>query len=126
MFVFVAVMIAGVGYAEIDDNRVLERRGEVVAAIVVHEETGRSPLIEVRFVTRDGRTVETTTENYQEAEVGKTIQLIYDPLDPTRLQSTDWGYDNRTPAIAFGGGALAALIVALSRFWSRPDEPPTA
>lgn len=125
MFVFVAVMLAGVGYAEVDDNRVLERRGEVVTATVVREEEGRAPLIEVRFVTRDGRTVETTTENYYEAEVGRPIQVIYDPMNPTRLQSTDWGYDYQTSVIVFGGGAVAALIVALFRCWSRPDEPST-
>lgn len=124
MFVFVAVMMAGVGYSEIADNLALERRGEVVVATVLHKETAprSGEPIDIRFVTKDGQTVETTTENYSEAEVGQRIQVVYDPMKPTRVQSADLEYDYREPAIVFGGGAVAGLVVSLFRFWSRPTE----
>ena len=124
MFVFVAVMLAGVGYSEIADNLALERRGEVSAATVLHKDTAprSGEPIDIRFVTKGGEIVETTTENYSVAEVGQRIQVVYDPMKPTRVQSADLGYDYQSTAIVFGGGALAGLLVALSRFWSRPPE----
>jgi Protein of unknown function (DUF3592) len=122
MFAFVAVALAGTGYAEIDDNHALQRRGVVTTATVLSKENDprAGAEIKLRFLRQDGRPIEVTTENYQEADVGQTIQVVYDPMDPARVQATDWGYDDRTPLLVFGGGSLVALGIGLSRFWSRP------
>ncbi|MEV0289716.1 MULTISPECIES: DUF3592 domain-containing protein [unclassified Kribbella] len=124
IFVFIAVLMAGVGYSEIQDELALERRGEVVTATVLHKETAprSGEPIDIRFVTKDGETVETTTENYSAAEVGQRIQVVYDPMKPTRVQSADLGYEYQSSVVVFGGGAVAILVVSLSRFWSRPTE----
>ncbi|MEU4608471.1 DUF3592 domain-containing protein [Kribbella sp. NPDC023972] len=113
-----AVLLAGAGYAEVEDMYWLQRRGEVVTATVVDEySSGRSgERIDVRFVTRDGRTVETDTSNYLDAEAGTTIQVIYDPVEPTRLQAADYGFDYWLPGVFFGSGSLLMLTIAVFRF----------
>jgi hypothetical protein len=123
IIVFVAVMLAGVGYAEAQDSYLLQRRGQVVNATVVHEthDDRAGSQVQVRFVTREGRTVKGETETDQTVEVGQTVQVVYDPHDPARMQAADEDLDYRTSIIVFGGGAFAMLIFSLSRFWSRPE-----
>ncbi|GAB2683773.1 DUF3592 domain-containing protein [Kribbella swartbergensis] len=118
MCVVAAVVLAGVGYSEIEDLYLLQRRGVVVEAKVVDEyQAGRSAeRIDVRFVTRDGLTVETSTSNYLEAETGKTIQVVYDPAEPTRLQAADYGFDYWLPGVFFGGSSLVMLTIGTFRF----------
>jgi len=69
----------------------------------------RNPRITVRFSTGDGDVVEADTANYKEpADPGDTVEIVYDPQDPYRLQAADWGYDYWLPAICLGGGVFVA------------------
>src|SRR5262245_55336378 len=115
-------MLAGVGYAEIDDNHALEQRGVVTSAAVVHkdDDARAGSSIKIRFRAQAGRTAEVAIDVQGDAEVGQTLEVVYDPTDPTRVHPTDQGYDDRTPLLVFGGASLAMLCVALTRFWSRP------
>jgi hypothetical protein len=122
MFVFVAVTMAGVGYAEIEDAYWLERRGEVVTATIVREDDPderAGSYVDVRFTTRTGRVVEAETEVDDEVEVGQTIQVVYDRENPLRMQTADSPLDYSLGFI-LAGGALVLLTASLTKFWSRP------
>jgi hypothetical protein len=122
-FLLFAIVLAGLGCSEIDDQHVFRQRGVVASGSVVdldHRWKG-SDTITVRFVTTDGRTVEAETSNYLEAQPGSTIDVIYDPKGPTRIQAADWGLDYWLPGVLWGGATLLFLIPAILRFWSRAD-----
>ena len=121
-WLFVAIILLGVCYAAAEDTYVLQHRGVVATGTVLHKNVPLkgSTSITVRFVTASGKTVKADTSNFVDAEVGQTIQVVYDPADPNRMQAADWGFDYWLPAI-FGGGVLAMLAAALFHFWHRPD-----
>jgi Protein of unknown function (DUF3592) len=121
-WLFVAIILLGVGYAEAEDTYVLQHRGVVATGTVLHKNVPLkgSTSITVRFVTAAGKTVKADTSNFLDAEVGQTIQVVYDPADPTRMQAADWGFDYWLPGIMFGG-ALAMVAAAIFHFWRRPD-----
>jgi hypothetical protein len=54
------------------------------------------------YTTLAGKKINNETSNYQQAEVGKPIQIVYDREDPERMQAADWGPDYLAPGI-FGG-----------------------
>ncbi|GAB3824054.1 DUF3592 domain-containing protein [Kribbella italica] len=87
----------------------LQHRGEVVPATVLHKTNGKNERIDVRYTTKAGETIEDSTTNFVDATVGGTIDVVYDPQEPTRMQATDWGYDYVLPGLvgAFGIGFLA-------------------
>ncbi|MGC4942508.1 hypothetical protein [Kribbella sp. DT2] len=86
----------------------LQTRGEVVPATVLDRSNGKNEHIEVRYTTKAGATIEDSTANFVDATVGGTIDVVYDPREPTRMQATDWGFDYVLPGIvgAFGVGFL--------------------
>jgi hypothetical protein len=87
---------------------------------VLHEETPwrGSSTITVRFVTSAGETVEGDTSNYLDAEVGKPIQVVYDPRMPGRMQAADWGFDYWLPGLWFAG-TVFFLFFAWRVLWPR-------
>jgi hypothetical protein len=101
------------------DIRTLSSRGVLTTAAVVGESHGRDPRITVRFTTAAGEVVQADTANYKEpADPGDTIEIVYDPQDPHRLQAADWGYDYWLPAICLGGGVLVgAYTYGVWRGW---------
>ncbi len=82
----------------------LQHRGEVVPATVLDMTDGKNERIKVRYTTKAGETIEDSTANFVDATVGGTIDVVYDPQEPTRMQATDWGFDYVLPGIvaAFG------------------------
>ncbi|MFI7064632.1 DUF3592 domain-containing protein [Kribbella sp. NPDC050124] len=119
MCLVAAVAVAGFGYGELEDLYWLQHRGEVVQATVLDEYGFRTARIEVRFVTRAGETVTGETANYVDAEVGRTIDVVYDREDPSRMQAADWGFDYWIPAAIFGAGTVLFLGYGLNRLWRR-------
>ncbi|WP_442913894.1 DUF3592 domain-containing protein [Kribbella sp. NBC_00382] len=65
----------------------------------------------VRYTTLDGRQIENDTTNYDDDHLGPTIDIIYDPKVPDRMQAANWGEDYATPSV-LGGFALIILIAA--------------
>src|SRR5207249_992167 len=84
---FAAIILAGVGYAEVEDTYLLEHRGVVATGTVLHKNVPLrgSTSITVRFVTTTGKTVKAETSNFEHAEVGQTIEVVYDPFAPSRM-----------------------------------------
>jgi hypothetical protein len=118
MCVVGAILVAVVGGAQLTDLYWLAQRGEVVTATVLDEENPvRGPSrITVRFVTQAGETVEGDTANYLDAEVGKTIQVVYDPRLPGRMQAADWGFDYWVPCLWLTG-TVVFLLFAWRELW---------
>ena len=121
MSLVAAIVVMGVGYVEISNLYLLKHRGEVVTATVLDESGGRKSRIQVRFVTLAGETVTGETANYKHAEVGETVQVVYDRADPGRMQAADWGFDYWIPGLILGGGAGFFLVYGILGLWSRPD-----
>ena len=115
-----AVVLAGIGAVQLSDLYSLDHGGVVTTATVLHEETpwrGAST-ITVRFVTSAGETVEGDTSNYLDAEVGKPIQVVYDPRMPGRMQAADWGFDYWVHGLWFAG-TVFLLFFAWRELWPR-------
>ena len=110
-----ACVFTAIGYFQIHDLYLLQHRGEVVSGTVLHESDGRTPYITVRYRTRAGETVTSDTSNYEDADPGDTIQVVYDPLDPTRMQAADWGFDYWIPGGILGVFVLVFLVVGVAR-----------
>ena len=119
MSLVAAVIFSGIGYAEISDLYLLKHRGEVVSATVLDESGGRNSHITVRYLTRAGQTVTGDTSNYFDGDVGETIQVVYDPEEPDRMQAADWGFDYWMPGVIFGIAIVVFLVFGLSQLWSR-------
>nr|WP_238355716.1 DUF3592 domain-containing protein [Kribbella sandramycini] len=115
---FVAFLAAAVGFGvvgavQIVDLYWLRERGEVVMGTVLEKSSGKSPSIEVRYVTGAGETIVEGTTNYEEAEVGQSIAVIYDPLEPRRMQAEDYGLSYWFPAVFLGVPTVGFLIGAV-------------
>src|SRR5436190_1067526 len=110
MCLVAAAIFSGLGYHEAHNLYLLKHRGEVVSATVLEESGGKSPHITVRYVTRSGETVTEDTSNYEDADPGETIQVVYDPEDPSRMQAADWGFDYWFPGIL---GLVAAVFLVV-------------
>ncbi|WP_410789891.1 DUF3592 domain-containing protein [Kribbella sp. C-35] len=111
-----AVVFVGILYFEVHDLYLLKHRGEVVSATVLDESNGKSSSITVRYRTLAGETVTEDTSNYEDADPGDTIQVVYDPKKPSRMQAADWGFDYWIPGVILGliaAGFLAYGIVGL-------------
>ncbi|MER7673376.1 DUF3592 domain-containing protein [Kitasatospora sp. NPDC096128] len=53
--------------------------------------------------------------------VGTTVDVIYDPSEPTHLEATsDLTLRRRLPAVMFGGGGVTALVVAAVALYGAP------
>lgn len=114
MCLVAAVIMGFVGYLILSDLYLLEHRGEVVSATVLDKYSdGGGSRIEVRFVTRTGETVLGDTTNYVDAEVGETIQIVYDRENPGRMQAADYGFDYWLPGGIFGGVAVFFIVWGL-------------
>ncbi|MEV6282493.1 DUF3592 domain-containing protein [Kribbella sp. NPDC051770] len=100
------------------DTYYLQQRGEIVPATVLSIGSGKSPEIEVRYVTKAGQTVEDGTRNYDEAATGGTIDVIYDPQDPKRMQAADYGFDYVLPGLT-GALGIGLLVYATTQFYRR-------
>jgi uncharacterized protein DUF3592 len=118
-----AVAVAGAVWA-LDTYR-LEQRGVVVTGTVLAEHrsnpSDRRPTrstIDVRYPTEGGRSVDKTTGNYRSAEVGKPIQVVYDPKKPSRMQAADYGFDYRKSGFVFAG-AFVIVAIGTFRLWPK-------
>ncbi|ONI78426.1 hypothetical protein BWI15_00690 [Kribbella sp. ALI-6-A] len=100
------------------DTYLLQHRGEVVPATVLDLSTGKNARIEVRYTTKAGQTVQDSTSNFDEATVGGTVEVVYDPEEPTRMQATDWGFDYVLPGL-LGAVGVAALAAGGNQFYRR-------
>ncbi|WP_133785149.1 DUF3592 domain-containing protein [Kribbella sp. VKM Ac-2571] len=113
-----AAVFIGVGYFEIHDLYLLKHRGEVVSGTVLEESGGRTEYITVKYRTLAGETVTEDTSNYEDADPGDTIQVVYDPKKPSRMQAADFGFDYWIPGVILGliaAGFLAYGIIGLWR-----------
>ncbi|TDD58273.1 hypothetical protein E1263_19860 [Kribbella antibiotica] len=115
-----AVVFGVIGYVQVEDLYWLRHRGEVVTGTVVDRAGGRSPWIEVRYVTRAGETVTERTSN-GDAELGRSIEVIYDREDPERMQANDWGLGYWFPALFFGAATAGFAIGAFVQLRPRRD-----
>ncbi|MFI6675519.1 DUF3592 domain-containing protein [Kribbella sp. NPDC050470] len=122
MSLVAAVVLAVVCYAELEDLYWLQRRGEVVSAAVLDESGGRTTRIEVRYVTLAGEVVTGETSNYEDAEVGGTIDVVYDRVDPSRMQAAAWGFDYWFPGVFLGGASVGFLIYGINSLWGRRGD----
>jgi hypothetical protein len=91
----------------------LRERGEVVPAVVLDKDGGKTETITVRYVTAAGQTIVGETSNFLEADKGQTIDVVYDREDPYRMQSADYGTDYLGP-ILFGVVALLTLVFGVA------------
>lgn len=110
-----AVILAVGGVVAAWDTYLLDQRGVVTTATVLAERSGGKgmPKIDVRFVTAAGQTVETHTEHYLSAEVGREIEVLYDPENPDRLQAANWDLDYQIVAVWLGGSLLFTVFGVL-------------
>ncbi|MEV6282492.1 DUF3592 domain-containing protein [Kribbella sp. NPDC051770] len=115
--VLLAVVCGVAGGFEADDLRALRERGEVVPAVVLDKSGGRTEHITVRYVTKSGQTIEGDTSNFLDAEVGQTVDVVYDRTDPHRMQAADWGTDYTMP-ILWAVGFAIFLAVGARLLWS--------
>lgn len=118
LFLLGAGMLAGGGVMAAWDTYLLDQRGVVATATVLDERPSGKQMtrIDVRFVTAGGQTVEADTEHYFSAEVGREIQVLYDPENPQRLQAANWDLDYQIAMIWFGGALVftaAGVVSAL-------------
>lgn len=121
VLLFMALVVAAAGWFDVHDSYLLKQRGEVVTATVLDKTTDEhgTTRIAVRFVTRDGATVQARTENYKHAQKGEPIDVVYDPRHPQRMQAADWSLDYWKSALVFGAGVLALLTAAAVKFRRR-------
>ncbi|GAB2570519.1 DUF3592 domain-containing protein [Kribbella endophytica] len=112
----VAVLTFGVWVGR--DTYFLQQRGEVVPATVLDVGSGKHPKIEVRYTTKGGQTVQDGTTNYDQATAGGTIDVVYDPRKPTRMQAADYGFDYVLPGLA-GALGVGLLAYAGTQFYRR-------
>ncbi|GAA0608619.1 DUF3592 domain-containing protein [Kribbella sandramycini] len=110
-----SLVIAAIGGFQVVDEYWLRQRGEVVTGTVLDEWGSRDSSIEVRYVTRTGETYVETTSNYVDAEVGKSIQIIYDPGKPQRMHGADWAPDPWSTAALYGLTSLAFLAFGVAK-----------
>jgi hypothetical protein len=118
MSLVAAAVFIAIGYFEIHDLYLLKHRGEVVSALVLDESNGKTTYITVKYQTLAGETVTADTSNYENADPGETIQVVYDRDKPTRMQAADYGFDYRIPGIILGviaAGFLAYGLLGLRR-----------
>ncbi|TCN44072.1 uncharacterized protein DUF3592 [Kribbella orskensis] len=118
MCLVAALVLTGLGVAENLDTYWLDQRGEVVTATVLDEHGGKTTRIDVRYVTKAGQTIENDTVNYLDAEVGKEIQVVYDPENPYRMQAADWGLDYWLGGLWFVG-AVFFVYFGVVQLWPR-------
>lgn len=102
MCLVAAVVLIVIAYYELEDMYLLQHRGQVVSATVLEESGGKHPRITVRYTTVAGEVVTGDTSNYVDADAGQTIQVVYDPERPSRMQAADWGFDYWIPCVMFG------------------------
>ena len=84
----------------------------MVTATVVdlrHSRRGNDT-ITVNFVTRDGRPVTAETSNYDSAEVGRPIEIRYDPQKPSRIQGASYPLDLSFTVLLYGGFAFLLVL----------------
>lgn len=80
--------------------------------------SGRHARLDVRYTTKAGQTVEDSTSNFVEDTVGGTVEVVYDPEEPTRMQAADPGFDYLLPGL-LGVAGVAALAAAGNQFYRR-------
>jgi hypothetical protein len=80
--------------------------------------SGRARQAEDRYTTKAGQTVEDSTSNFDEDTVGGTVEVVYDPEEPTRMQTTAWGFDYVPPGLV-GIAGVTALAAAGNQLYRR-------
>ncbi|WP_432946293.1 DUF3592 domain-containing protein [Kribbella sp. CA-253562] len=113
-----AVFLLALGFWMARDAYLLQHRGEVVEATVLDVSSGRNARLDVRYTTKAGQTIEDSTSNFDEDAVGGTVDVVYDPAEPTRMQAADWGFDYVLPGL-LGVAGVTALAAAGNQFYRR-------
>jgi hypothetical protein len=111
-----AVFFAVIGVMQLRDIYFLEHRGEVATGKVLEVSSGKSPKATVQYVTSAGQAVEDGTHNFDRAEVGQGLDVVYDPRKPHRMQAADYGFSYWEAGIPFIGTLLFGFA-ALMAFW---------
>jgi hypothetical protein len=113
-----AVFLLSLGFWMARDTYLLQQRGEVVEATVLDVSSGRNARLDVRYTTKAGRTLEDSTSNFVDDTVGGTVEVVYDPEEPTRMQAADWGFDYVPPGL-LGVAGVTAVAAAGNQLYRR-------
>lgn len=85
---FIAMGVFGYFYM----GRFLDTAREVTAVVVAIAHESATPKGRIhpvlRFATADGRTIEHRVEQHHNVQPADTLQVIYDPRDPTQVEVT--------------------------------------
>jgi hypothetical protein len=110
VLLIMAVVFGVIGWLQVVDLHQLRERGEVVTGTVVEKYGARTQHIAVEFVTRKGEKVRAETSNFDQAEVGQQIEVIYDRDDPQTMQAADWGLGYGLIVTMFGLVAVGFAV----------------
>ncbi|GAB3934741.1 hypothetical protein GCM10029976_044120 [Kribbella albertanoniae] len=125
-----AVVVAFIGYVQVEDLYWLRHRGEVATGIVVDRKVGgRDSWIEVRYTTKAGRTVTEMTSNFEgEPAVGAPIEVVYDPEEPDRMQAENWGLGYGFPVVFFPLATIGFVVAGtwFLREWGSAEAEDTS
>lgn len=111
-----AIFCVVFGVVEVRDLYLLDHRGEVVTGKVVDLRLGKHPTLKVEYVTRAGQTVVEETKNFHDVWAGQSVDVIYDPKNPHRMQTADYGFDYWKPGLLLIG---TAFFTAIALLWER-------
>ncbi len=113
---FIAVGIFGYFYM----GRFLDTAREVTAVVVeiAHESATPKGRIHpvLRFSTADGRTVQQRVEQHHNVQPADTLQVIYDPRDPTHVEVTTLARAHSRRSLFTALSIAVGLIVCLLPF----------
>jgi hypothetical protein len=79
------------------------------------------PVARIRFQTREGLTVLTSTKEFGDVRAGRFLPIVYDPRDPQRVRSAAASNDY-VGVLLFAGSGSAMLIVAVMTAAARPPK----
>lgn len=108
-----ALSLGGMAVADATATIDLSQRGVVTTGVVVDAvDDFRGPHhVTVRFVAGDGQEVQAETERFRRLpKVGASVQIRYDPNDPTTLESASYPHDYWDTVVE---GALAVAMLLL-------------
>jgi hypothetical protein len=108
-----AMLFGGMALTDATTTIDLSRRGVVATGVVVDVVDvfrGRDQ-VTVRFVAGDGQEIQAETERFRRLpEVGTSVQIRYDPNDPTTFESASYPHDYWDTVVE---GALAVAMLLL-------------
>jgi hypothetical protein len=108
-----AAFFVVLGVVQVRDLYLLDHRGEVVTGKVVDLTQGKHPTLKVEYVTRAGQAVVEDTQNFRDVWAGQSVDVVYDPKNPHRMQTANYGFAYWQPSLLFIGTAFFAAIALL-------------